>query len=101
MNRSLRPKDLLKQAQRLQAALAKAQEALDKATVEASAGGGAVTVVMTASGRVQAVKIAPEVVDPQEVGLLEDLITAAFNEALEKARQAQAQSLGALGLPGL
>ncbi|HLE02201.1 MAG TPA: YbaB/EbfC family nucleoid-associated protein [Dehalococcoidia bacterium] len=100
MNR-FSPKDMRKQAQRLQVALSKAQEALEKATVEASAGGGAVTVVMTASGTVQQVKIAPEVVDPEDVALLEDLVTAAVNEALEKSREVQAQSLGSLGLPGL
>lgn len=98
-------RDLLRQAQQLQARMAKIQEDLGKETVEAAAGGGAVTVVMNGHQVVQAVKIQPEAVDPQDVGMLEDLVMAAVNEALEKARALAAQRLGALTggfkIPGL
>ncbi|MBI4199846.1 MAG: YbaB/EbfC family nucleoid-associated protein [Chloroflexi bacterium] len=98
-------KHMLRQAQMLQQRLAQAQEALDQETVQASAGGGVVTVTATGKQRLQAIKIDPSVVDPSDVALLEDLVTAAVNEALEKAQALAAQRLGAiaggLGLPGL
>lgn len=99
------PKDIMRQAQQIQAALAKAQQALEAATVEAEAGGGVVKVVMSAAPRVQSVHISPEVVDADDVEMLEDLVTAAVNEALGKVQQLQAQHLsgltGGLNLPGL
>jgi DNA-binding YbaB/EbfC family protein len=95
----------LKQVQELQAKMLEAQEALGERTVTVSVGGGAVTVVMTGHQKVQSIKIAPEVVDPEDVEMLEDLIIAAVNEASEKAGELAAQSLadltGGLGIPGL
>jgi len=94
-----------KMIQQLQARLAKIQEELGNETVEASVGGGAVTVVMTGHQKVQSVKIAPEVVDPEDVPMLEDLIVAAVNEAVEKSRELVNRRLGALTggmkIPGL
>ncbi len=91
--------------QQLQARLAKMQEELGNETVEVSVGGGAITVVMTGHQKVQSVKLAPEVVDPDDVPMLEDLLVAAMNEAVEKSRELVNQRLGALTggmkIPGL
>lgn len=95
----------LRQAQQLQAKLEKAQEELEKTTLEASSGGGAVTVVITGGQRVQSVKISPQAVDPEDVELLEDLVLAAVNEAIRKSQELAASRLGALTgglkIPGL
>jgi DNA-binding YbaB/EbfC family protein len=97
-------RDMMRQVQKMQERIAKAQEQLNSACVEGSAGGGAVTVAVTGGLRVQSVKIAPEVVDPGDVEMLEDLVTAAVNEALERVQNLQAESMsgltGGLGLPG-
>lgn len=95
----------LKQAQELQAKMAKAQQELGEMTLEASAGGGAVTVTVDGQQNVRAVKISPEVVDPEDVEMLEDLVLAALNEAMEQSRAAAAERLGGLTgglkIPGL
>lgn len=95
----------LRQAQQLQAKLEKAQEELGETTVEASSGGGAVTVVITGQQRVVSVKISPEVVDSEDVELLEDLVLAAVNEAMRKSQELAASRLGkitgGLKIPGL
>lgn len=98
-------KKALKQLQELQAKLARAQRELEEAVLEGSSGGGAVKVEVSGKQEVLSVKISPEVVDPQDVGLLEDLILAAVNQALERARDLAAQRLeplaGGLKFPGL
>ncbi len=98
-------KRILRQAQELQSKLAKAQEELGKKTVEASVGGGAVTVVVNGHQRVQSVKISPDAVDPKDISLLEDLVLAAMNEALEKSQELMQQGLGNIAsgfnIPGL
>ena len=97
-------KAILRQAQQLQAKLAKAQEELGKATVEASAGGGVVKVVVTGQQKILSIKISPEAVDPKDVGMLEDLVLAAINEGLEKSRELAASRLSAItgvNMPGL
>ncbi len=96
---------LLQQAQQMQAQMAQAQEELAKETVEASAGGGMVTVKATGAGEITEITIDPKAIDPDDPELLQDLVLAAVNEALRSA-QALAQSklggsLGSLGLPGL
>jgi DNA-binding YbaB/EbfC family protein len=93
---------MLKQVQKMQADMAKAQEELAKETVEASAGGGMVTVTVTGALEVQAVKIDPTAVDPDDVEMLEDMILAATNEALRTAQDLQSKRLGGLtqGLGG-
>jgi DNA-binding YbaB/EbfC family protein len=100
----MRP-DMLRQLQQMQAQISKAQQEIEESTVEASAGGGAVTVVVSGQPRVQSVKIEPEAVDPDDVEMLEDLIAAALNEALEKVRTMQAERFGSvaggLDVPGL
>jgi nucleoid-associated protein EbfC len=105
---------LLKQAQQMQAEMAKAQEQLKNETVEASAGGGMVTVKVTGDLELTEVKIDPEAVDPEDVEMLQDLVLAATNEALRSAQELAANrmnsvaglgggagGLGGLGLPGL
>ncbi len=98
-------KRMLQQAQQLQARLAKVQDELSDATVEASSGGGAVTVVVNGQQEIRSVKISPEAVDPDDVGLLEDMVLAAVNEAINKSKELAAEKLGAitggLRIPGL
>jgi len=89
---------MMKQVQEMQRKMAEAQEQLANETVEASAGGGMVTVVMSGSLEVREVRIQPEAVDPDDVEMLQDLVTAATNEALRAAQDlAQARLGGATG----
>lgn len=85
--------------------LAKAQEELQNSIVEGSAGGGAVRVQMSGDQKIKGIEIEPEVVDPDDVQMLQDLIMAAISDASEKASELQAKSFGAitggLNLPGL
>lgn len=85
--------------------MAKIQEELANTAVEATAGGGAVTVTVTGSQKVLSIKIKPEAVDPEDLTLLEDLIMAALNEAMEKSQKLAGSRLGALTggmkIPGL
>lgn len=85
---------MLKQVQEMQRRMAKAQEELAQETVEASAGGGMVTVVMSGSLEVREVRIKPEAVDPDDVEMLEDLVVAATNEALRAAQALASEKLG-------
>jgi DNA-binding YbaB/EbfC family protein len=98
-------RNFLRQAQQLQARLAKAQEELEEMTVEASAGGGAVRVVVSGKLKVQSVHIDPDAVDPEDVQMLEELVLAAVNEGLQKAQDIAQQKMGALTgglkIPGL
>jgi len=98
---------LMQQAQEMQEQMARVQEELAHETVEASAGGGLVTVKATGAGEIAEIKIDPKAIDPDDPELLEDTVLAAVNEALRSA-QALAQSrlgaatgLGGLGLPGM
>jgi len=96
---------MFQQAQKLQAKLAKAQEELSDLTVEGSSGGGAVKVVMNGQQKIQSVEISPEVVNPEDVEMLQDLVLTAFSEALTKSQEAAAKHLGGLTgglkIPGL
>ena len=98
-------KFMMRQAQELQAKLAKAQQELDNATVEASSGGGAVKVTINGQQKVQSVKISPEVINPEDVELLEDLVLTAVSEAIAKSQELAAERLGGLTgglkIPGL
>jgi hypothetical protein len=85
---------MLKQVQDMQKAMAKAQEELASETVEASAGGGMVKVVVTGALEVREVHIDPAAVDPDDVEMLQDLVTAATNEALRAAQELAQQKLG-------
>jgi DNA-binding YbaB/EbfC family protein len=93
-NQQQQMKQMMKQVQKMQADMAAAQEALNTATVEGSAGGGMVKVVVTGAGEVQSVSINPDVVDPDDVEMLEDLVLAAVSDGLRRAQDLQAESLG-------
>jgi len=97
--------DLMKQIQAMQAKLAEAQARLEETIVDATAGGGAITVQMNARPALLSIAIKAEVVDADDVDMLQDLIMAAMNEALEKVRTGQMQQLaglaGGLNIPGL
>lgn len=83
----MNPQALMAQVQKVQQEMVEAQEALKDEIVEASVGGGVVTVRMTAAQELVAVEIDPDVVDPDDVEMLQDLLVAAFNEAMNKARE--------------
>lgn len=84
------------QLELLQNQMMQAQNNLAEATVTASVGGGAVTIEMTGTQELRSVAIKPEVVDPEDVEMLQDLIVAAFKEAQEKSRQLASEMLGPL-----
>jgi DNA-binding YbaB/EbfC family protein len=96
---------MLQQLQKLQEDMAKTQEALGDETVTVTAGGGAITVTISGHQKIQSITIEPEVVDPDDVEMLQDLVMAAVNEAIDKSQQLAADRLGALtgglNVPGL
>jgi nucleoid-associated protein EbfC len=99
---------MMKQVQQMQEQMAKAQEELANETVEASAGGGMVTVKANGALEVTEIKISPEAIDPDDPEMLSDMILAAVNEALRSARSLMESrlggmmgGLGGLGLPGM
>ncbi len=77
---------MLRQAQQLQQRMMKVQEELESATVETTAGGGVVKAVVTGKLKLESIEIDPEVVTPDDVGMLQDLVLAAVNDGLEKAQ---------------
>jgi DNA-binding YbaB/EbfC family protein len=87
---------MLKQVQKMQADMMKAQEALANETVEASAGGGMVTVTITGDLVLKDVVIDPDAVDPEDVELLQDMVLAAANEAIRQAQELAAKRMGGL-----
>jgi len=98
-------RDIQKQAEGMQKRLAEVQQALRERVYEGTAGGGMVTVHVNGQRELLAVKISPEVVNPDDVEMLEDLVTAAVSQALKKAAEAYAQEMakltGGVSLPGL
>ena len=88
--------NLMRQMQRMQQDMSDAQAALAAQTVEGSAGGGVVKATASGSGELQAVSISPDVVDPDDVEMLEDLVVAAVTEALRAAQDLQAESMGSV-----
>ena len=96
---------LRKQVEDLQNKLAEAQQALENQTIAGTAGGGAVTVVMTGHQKVVSVTLDSQVVDPEDVEMLQDLIVAAVNDAVDKSHELASQSMGGLtaglNIPGL
>jgi DNA-binding YbaB/EbfC family protein len=96
---------MMKQFQKLQEEMVKTQEALAQETVTVTAGGGAVTIVITGSQRIQSITLKPEIVNPEDIEMLQDLMVAAVNEAIEASQTYAAQRLqpltGGLNIPGL
>ena len=96
---------MLKQAQQMQAKLAETQAELAEKTVEASVGGGKVIVIANGAGEVTSIKIAPEVVDPQDVEMLEHLVLSGVKQAIEDAKKMASGEMGkltaGLNIPGM
>ncbi len=92
---------LMKEAKKMQSDMEKSQEELTAKEFDSSAGGGAVSVVVTGDKKIKSIKLQKDVVDPEDTEMLEDLILTCVNEALRKVDEAQAQSLGKYNIPGL
>ena len=108
MSRGMDMNKMLQQVQQMQEQMAKAQDELAKETVEASVGGGMVTVKATGSGEIVEIMISPDAIDPEDAETLEDLVLAGVNQALRNAQELMQSrlggamgGLGGLGLPGL
>ncbi len=96
---------IMKQAQMIQHKMAKLQEEAAQKTAEATAGGGAVTAVVSGKNEIKSLVIKPEAVDPNDVEMLQDLIVAAINEALKKVHAEMSEEMsritGGMDIPGL
>ena len=92
---------LMKEAKKMQADIEKSQEELAVKEFDATAGGGAIEVKVTGAKLIKEIKIKPEVVDPEDVEMLQDLILTCVNEALKKVDNAQASELGKYNIPGI
>lgn len=93
--------NLMKEAKKMQADIEKSQEELAVKEFEATAGGGAITVKVSGTKEIKEIAIKKEVVDPEDVEMLQDLILTCINEALRKVDSAQATSMGKYNIPGL
>ena len=98
-------KNMLKQAQQMQSRLAAVQEEISVARTEATVGGGMVKVLVIGGSKIESIEIDPEVVDPEDVEMLQDLILAAINEAMDTAQKLASDKMGAItggmNIPGL
>lgn len=96
---------LLQQAQKMQRDMARIQEELEEKEVTASSGGGMVTVTVSGKKKVKSIVIKPEAVDPDDVDMLQDLVLAAVNEAMDKAEELasaeMSKATGGMGMPGM
>ena len=93
--------NLMKQAKKMQEEMQKSQEELSSKEFDSTAGGGAISVNVTGEKVIKEIKIKPDVVDPDDVEMLEDLILTCVNEALRKVDSAQSQEFGKFNIPGL
>ena len=105
MNTNKNMSNVIKQAQKMQEEMERVQGELEEKTVEATSGGGAVTVQVNGKKEIVSLKIQPEAVDPEDVETLEDLITVAVNDAVKQADDMMAEGMsavtGGLNIPGL
>lgn len=105
MNQNKKVSGVVRQAQLMQERMEAVQAEVEKKTVEATAGGGAVTVVANGKKEIESIKIKPEAVDPDDVETLEDLIMVAVNDAIKKADEMMAEGMseitGGINIPGL
>lgn len=105
MNTNKNMNNVIKQAQKMQEEMEKVQSELEEKTVEASAGGGMVEVSMSGKKEILSIKIKPEVVDPEDIETLEDLIMVAVNDAVKKADDMMTEGMsavtGGINIPGL
>lgn len=93
--------NIMKQAKKMQEEMQKSQEELSSKEFDSTAGGGAISVKVTGEKVIKEIKIKPDVVDPDDVEMLEDLILTCVNEALRKVDSAQSQEFGKFNIPGL
>ena len=93
--------NIMKQAKKMQEEMQKSQEELSNKEFDSTAGGGAISVKVTGEKVIKEIKIKPDVVDPDDVEMLEDLILTCVNEALRKVDSAQSQEFGKFNIPGL
>ena len=93
--------NLMKQAKKMQEEMQKSQEELSSKEFDSTAGGGAISVKVTGEKVIKEIKIKPDVVDPDDVEMLEDLILTCVNEALRKVDSAQSHEFGKFNIPGL
>ena len=93
--------NLMKQAKKMQEEMQKSQEELSSKEFDSTAGGGAISVKVTGEKVIKEIKIKPDVVDPDDVEMLEDLILTCVNEAVRKVDSAQSQEFGKFNIPGL
>lgn len=93
--------NLMKEAKKMQAEMQKSQEELATKEFDSTAGGGAICVKVTGEKVIKEIKIKPDVVDPDDVEMLEDLILTCVNEALRKVDSAQSQEFGKFNIPGI
>ncbi len=105
MNTNRNMSNVLKQAQKMQEEMEKVQSELEEKTVEATAGGGMIEITANGKKEILSVKIKPEVVDPEDIETLEDLIMVAVNDAVKKADEMMAEGMsavtGGINIPGL
>ena len=105
MNTNKNMSNVIKQAQKMQEEMERVQGELEDKTVEATAGGGAVSVTVSGKKEILSIKISPEAVDPDDVETLADLVMAAVNEGIQKADEMMAEGMsavtGGLNIPGL
>ena len=98
-------RNMLRQAQAMQKKIQEMQEEIAQATTEASVGGGAVKAVVVGGSRVETIEIDPDVVDPEDVEMLQDLVVAAVNQAMDQSQELAAEKMkaitGGLNIPGL
>ena len=96
---------IAKMAQQMQTQMAQAQDELKETTIEATAGGGAVRIVITGAQEVRSVEIDPGAVDPEEVEMLQDLVLSAMNEAISRSKELERERMGriagGMGIPGM
>ena len=96
---------IAKMAQQMQTQMAQAQQELAETTLEATAGGGAVRVVISGAGEIRALEIDPSAVDPAEVEMLQDLVLTAVNDAISRSKELERERMGSIaggmGLPGM
>ena len=96
--------NLMKQAQKMQKQMMDMQEELEKKTLEITSGGGAIKVVISGKKQIQEIKISPDVVDPDDIEMLEDLVQSAVNEAVRQADELHEKEMGkitgGMGMPG-
>ncbi len=103
MGGGMNPQQMMMKVQKMQQQMAQAQEEIANTEITASAGGGMVTVKMTGGYKMVAVEIKPEAVDPDDVEMLQDMVMAAMNEALQQVEELSEKKMGAFsgGMPGL